>query len=451
VRVAHHVSTGIEQYVPPGALEPAKTIHRHSARLIPFLFILISIIYLAQLPTPLRLINDALDYLSQASSAIDGHGFQVEGNHSMRPPGYPALIYLMGKMGIANSWTIVALNCVFLGVGCWVSYFILRDSMALSREAAQIVCLLTLLSFLMVRNVTYPLSDVCFFGASTTCVLVLKRSETQPRPRRFRRLIFTIPLLVLCIELRTVGIVLIPPFLWAAIGGSAGARQIYPTIRRHRLLTGVVLMLTVAVIGKAILESSYMQFNAPFFLKHGIVQSIVKNIGYHTAEWGEMALNAPLSKLPATLGTPVRIVGGLAIFAFLVGVWIKGKTTDALLLYVIGSACMVFPYPWLDARLWLPVFPFLLGYALLGLRRMISTRALSPVLAVYCSIFCLMGMVALGYSTRLTYAGPRFPEIYGDGNLRGTYKAAFLGEKRTDVNSQALYLLRRYDSRAVGR
>jgi hypothetical protein len=144
-------------------------------------------------------------------------------------------------------------------------------------------------------------------------------------------------------------------------------------------------------------------------------------------------------------------VGALAIFAFSVGIWIKRKAPDSLLLYVIGSACIVFPYPWLDARLWLPVFPFLLGYVLLSMRRMISTSALAPVLTAYCFIFCLMGMVALGYSTRLTYAGSRFPDIYGDGNFRGTYKVAFLGEKRTDVNPQALYLLRRYDSRAVGR
>lgn len=61
------------------------------AHLIPLLFVLVSIAYVAQIASPLRLTNDRMDYLSQASSAIDGRGFVLrDGTRSMRPSGYPA-------------------------------------------------------------------------------------------------------------------------------------------------------------------------------------------------------------------------------------------------------------------------------------------------------------------------------------------------------------------------
>ena len=136
---------------------------RHAHLITSLALVIVAIVYLAQIATPLRLINDGVDYLLQASSAIDGNGFLVHGVRSMRPPGYPALIWVLAKAGIGKSWAIVALNCLLLGIGCVASYFVLRDSFGFSGEVAQFISLLTLLSFLMIRNVTYPLSDICFF------------------------------------------------------------------------------------------------------------------------------------------------------------------------------------------------------------------------------------------------------------------------------------------------
>jgi hypothetical protein len=69
---------------------------------------------------------------------------------------------------------------------------------------------------------------------------MLLRTETYPSSRRFRRLVFITPVLLFCIELRTVGIVLIPAFQWSTIGGSTGARQIYPGLRRGYAAIAIV-------------------------------------------------------------------------------------------------------------------------------------------------------------------------------------------------------------------
>ena len=55
-----------------------------------------------------------------------------------------------------------------------------------------------------------------------------------------------------------------------------------------------------------------------------------------------------------------------------------------------------------------------------------------------------------GSSTRLTFAGARFPDLDGDGRLRATYRTALRGEMPNnvnDINQDALYLLRRYEWR----
>jgi len=60
----------------------------------------------------------------------------------------------------------------------------------------------------------------------------------------------------------------------------------------------------------------------------------------------------------------------------------------------------------------------------------------------------MLGLLALGFSTRLTFAGARFPDIYGDGNFRDAYRIMLRGEtpkNGDDVNQDALYLLRSYE------
>jgi hypothetical protein len=415
--------------------------------------LLVSLAYLVQIASPLRLVGDGVDYLLQASSAADGRGFRVHGEQSMRPPGYPALIFLLERAGIGKSWAIVALNCLLLGIGCWSSYYVLRSSLGFEAGAAEVICLLTLLSFVMVKHVTYPLSDVCFFGASMPFLLVLLRADADIRPGRYWRLAVAVPLLVFCIEVRTIGIALIPAFAWAAVGGTSWARSIPQWLRRHRISSLVLLLLVIVAMawaGKVFLHSRYLQFNAKTLHRRGVIGNFVSDLSDHTREWGELAVNAPISKLPGALELPVRIAGFFALLLAATGLWEKRRRLDASVWYVAGYASIVFAYPWFDTRLWLPVLPLLMGYVLLGARRLAPFHLLRPAIFAYFSVFCLLGIFALGYSTRLTFAGSQFPDLYGDGTLRATYRTALLGEppkSAEDIDQDSLYLLRRYEWR----
>jgi hypothetical protein len=415
--------------------------------------LLVSLVYLVQIASPLRLVGDGVDYLLQASSAADGNGFRVHGEQSMRPPGYPALIFLLVKAGIGKSWAIVALNCLLLGIGCWSSYYVLRSAFAFEAASAEIICLLTLLSFVMVKHVTYPLSDICFFGVSMPCLLLLLRAEAETSPGRYWQLAVAAPLLVFCIELRTIGVALIPAFAWAAVGGVRWAKSVPQWLRQHRIASLLLLLLAIAAMawaGRMFLHSRYLQFNAKTLHRRGVIGNVAADLNDHTMEWGELAVNVPVSKLPAGSKLPVWIAGFLALLLAAIGLWEKRRTLDASVWYVAGYASIVFAYPWFDTRLWVPVLPLLMGYVLAGARRLAPSRVLRPAIFIYCSLFCLLGMIALGYSTRVTFAGSQFPDLYGDGTLRATYRNALLGEapkNADDIDQDSLYLLRRYEWR----
>jgi hypothetical protein len=412
--------------------------------------LLVSLAYLVQIASPLRLIVDGVDYLLQASSAADGGGFRVHGLRSVRPPGYPALIFLLVKAGIGTSWAIVALNCLLLGIGCWASYGVLRRCFGFEAGAAQVICLLTLLSFVMVKHVTHPLSDICFFGVSMPCLLLLLQAEADKQLRRYWRLAVAALLMGFCIEVRTIGIALIPAFAWATLGGAVGASRTWQTMRHHRIASLVLmlpLLVAIAWAGRTLLHLRYLQANSTTIQQRGVFGNLAWDVRAHVKEWGELAVNAPSAKLPGGLGVPIQIAGFIVLLLWLTGLWEKRRNLDASLWYGVAYAAIVLAWPWSDARFWLPVLPLLMGYVLVGSQRVLPARLLRPAMVAYCSLFCLLGVIALGYSTRLTFAGKKFPDLYGDGTLRATYRLAFLGEppkKAEEISPDAFYLLHRY-------
>jgi len=414
--------------------------------------LLVSLAYLVQIASPLRLVGDGVDYLMQASSAVDGSGFRFHGQRSMRPPGYPALIFLLAKAGIGTSWAMVALNCLLLGIGCWASYFILRTSFGFESGTAEVICLLTLLSFVTVKHVTLPLSDIPYFGFSMPCLLLLLRAEAEARTRRYWHLAVAVPLIAFCIELRTIGVALIPAFVWATVGGASRVRRLPQWLRQHRIASFALLLVMLAAIacaGSIFLHSRYLQSSSKTLSRRGL-GNFVSDLKDHTIEWGELATNAPASKLPGVLELPMRIVGFFALLLWAVGIWEKRRKLDAQVWYLLGYASIVLAWPWSDARFWLPVLPLLMGHVLVGAGRIGSPRLLRPAILAYCLCFCVLGIVALGYSTRLTFAGSQFPELYGDGTLRATYRLVLLGEpprNADDISPEALYLLHRYEWR----
>jgi hypothetical protein len=93
--------------------------------------------------------------------------------------------------------------------------------------------------------------------------------------------------------------------------------------------------------------------------------------------------------------------------------------------FLCGYAAVLFVWPYYDARFWLPAIPLLFAFAAVSVERLMRVRLAPQLVAAYVVLFALLGAGAIAYSSRVTFAGAKFPDVYGDDTLRSTYCVAF--------------------------
>jgi len=86
------------------------------------LLAILAFAFVLQIFTPLRLNTDAVTLLSMAESAAHGGAFLEDGERTVFPTGYPALLSVLLRLGLAHSWVIVSLNMVFLFLGLFAVF-----------------------------------------------------------------------------------------------------------------------------------------------------------------------------------------------------------------------------------------------------------------------------------------------------------------------------------------
>ncbi|MGB8474388.1 MAG: hypothetical protein WCE61_09910 [Candidatus Acidiferrum sp.] len=138
-------------------------------------------------------------------------------------------------------------------------------------------------------------------------------------------------------------------------------------------------------------------------------------------------------------------IGFFALLLFLYGLVSRRAQVGPTEVFFVCYTAILFTWPFYDARFWLPVFPLLVAYWALAAQRL---RLPALLVATYCVVFAVLGFGALAYSTRISFAGPKFPDRFGDGRLRSTYCVALescaVGSNPSDVNLKALRLLQEY-------
>jgi hypothetical protein len=72
-------------------------------RIFQGLLLLLAICFGLQVFSPLRLNYDAIVLLSMADSATHGYSFLDDGQQTVFPPGYPALLAVLVRVGLAHS------------------------------------------------------------------------------------------------------------------------------------------------------------------------------------------------------------------------------------------------------------------------------------------------------------------------------------------------------------
>lgn len=385
---------------------------------------LVAALYLVQLPGPLRLDTDSAWYLKIAASIADGNGARAPGLPGF-PPGLPTMLAGLDRIGLGNAWAFSALNMCFLLLGLGSAYVCLRVGLGLGRDGAALICLLTALTALAVKNTMLPLSEMPFFGVANASlaafVVASKRGHV--------RLIVTGAILAaLACTIRTAGVALLPALVLS-----------FPTARAR----------IVAALGTIAAAAAAISIN-PRYLDalrdgwHGSpIRDAARQARYLTAETGAAVSNVPTSRV-ATLEPVLIAIGVVTLVLVAVVIVRRRRNLGPLDGWVIGCIVMVYVFPFEVPRYVLPVLPMLFGYSFVALR---SYRLLVAGWAV---VLAVSGTAALVYSVRLSYSGDAFPERYAAGVLAPSYRVAWgraLPGDAALVDPPVVAALRRYDRR----
>jgi hypothetical protein len=182
-----------------------------------------------------------------------------------------------------------------------------------------------------------------------------------------------------------------------------------------------------------------------------LIQSIQWILLQRLLELGELILNIPRSWLPEALHWLNLVAGVCAIVAISYTVWKYRTAMPVTNLFLVVYLVIIFVWPYSDARFWIPVVPLVALYVSLALDGWWPGRWSKLPLATWAIWIVITGTVAITITTRTSLAGSDFPELYGDGSLRATYRVAFgiaHDGDMDDTSAETLHLLQQFDPRA---
>ncbi|HET6566594.1 MAG TPA: hypothetical protein VFG50_01435 [Rhodothermales bacterium] len=419
----------------------------------------IAVVYLLQILTPLRLNVDVIHFLSVAASVADGNGYIYYGEPTYYPHGYPAMLAGLDRLGLAGSWSFVGLNCLFIALGMLAAYGIFRRHFCFERWKSLLLICLTLLNYGLVKQLTLPMSDVPFLGASMACVWMLVETERRAGPGRWAFLLFGALLAGMSIWIRTAGIALLPAVLWVAIPDRS---RLLPALRRAlrsrgRMLlmvgaSGVLLAGAIALV--ALEQPKYFTDLLGFY--SGRSPEVLAQIGLAKLRpWGEMLVNVPASRVPSGSRLILALFGALVLFIFGHALWRRRRSIGVVEIYLLAYTGVVLLWPGFDVRFWIPVVPLLVAWAAVAVEPWLHRPFARRLLPLYLAWVFLTGAAALAYSSYLTFSGPRFPNRYGGGSYKPAFQVFYEGGGEAEAVSlkldrpqrEAVFLLIRYEHR----
>jgi hypothetical protein len=432
---------------------------RARPRILPLLALgLVGAPYLLLLKSPLRLAGDEIAYLSIAAHMAGG--FPAVRFPIRYPRGYPALLAGLDRVGLGVPWAFIGLNLILLALGIGAAYVLLRRALGLRRTEATLVCCLVLLSRVVVLTAASAETDVPFFGLAMSCLLVLVLARRMRGPRSWAALGCAAALAAAAIEVRTIGISLLPPLLFTALTLPA-VGQALRRVRTKPVLAGMLGACAIAAVVLAtvivVLGTGYGAATSAGWRTHGGAGSVVRHVGHElkdeTAVIGELALNVRREHAHGLPAGAFSIVGVLVLAAVAGGAWTRRRTLDVAEVFVASIAAVLFVWPGNDTRLWLPALPILLGFAVLAVRRGAARPAVPAVALACAAVFGVVGSVTLARSVRIGLSGERFPSAWAQTAAwtEPTYTLAFQPTAHVDrrrVDVVVLRLLRRYEPRA---
>ncbi len=365
-----------------------------------------SFLYLLQCLSPLRFGGDSVRYLSYAVSIADGTAPDAAGY----PPGYPAFIALLDRLHIASGFTFNLANCAFFAIGL---ISVRRIFNARREGTGNLVALITLMSWLFIRVIAMPIPEPMFFGSSLVAVALMDESARTTRgSRRAVMLLAAAVLSAIAMTTRVVGVCLVVPLVWIVLRDPSAARP-QKRSKLSRWLLALVTLIALAAVSILVTHNSFRKYaadSAAQYLHHDFFHFAVQHMIGIFWTLGSVTLNFPGTRFHS-LGITLAVAG---MVLSTVAVWIirPHMPTSPVGVYVVTFLAVLVAWSQFADRLWIPVFPLIVGYVLVS-PRAYSSRLVRNAGKVYLALFMIAGLAALAYSTRITFAGDNFTKEYG--------------------------------------
>ena len=371
------------------------------------------------------------------------------------PEGYPVLLSGMIHFRLDSArWINAAGIFSVLAAVIAFSALLARDP-ALSSEVRTLLVLIPLASWVWIKHSILPLSENPYCALSYLALFALLSAWQASGWRAAGWLILGILLSVGAWRVRSVGVSL--------LGASAFTSLGHPMIRsrRSRLCLVIAVMLALAAGGGWMWHRERgavaVQDHPGYLLEQqqaaghaGLPALIASSITLHIRELGEVFLNIPATRFPR-LQLAFPVAGLFLLAACLSGFPTLARRFPPLAVYAAAYSAIILVWPFYDPRFWMPLVPILALCAWYACERWHAVLVVRLGIAAYAAVFLALGFLALGISTRLSFSDQRFPDLYGDGTLRDSYREAFgLAAKGTSQNADPRYvhILRRFEPMA---
>lgn len=419
-------------------------------------FVVVALAFLLQMPTPLRLMKDSVEYLGVADSVASGTGFLLEGAKSRFPPGYPALLASFISLGLEISPAVVLWNTLLLFLGVWAVQLACRRVYGLTRTQGLVLALVTIVSFHFVKHATVPMSDPTFFGVSSTALLCLVIAEQRTGAGRWRWFAAALPLVACGLLLRSVGMALLAAALWIVVRSPFFWKRLAPSGRISRrawigLCTGVVVALVAGLL--IVRQTLYWDVVVERYqLSGGLLGGLQLLAKMRLVEIGVVTTNFP--RPPMVLPLMVRrawVLGQMllaipAIALILRGLWARRDRPSVLEAYTVAYLGILWVMPFSCERHTMQVVPLLFMFGWIALREILSPATVARFVRAYVVWLLVTGAGWLAMSTWITYSGEDFPNRYQQ-NV-ATYRVIYgLDPDEGQANPSMIRLLRKYDPR----
>jgi hypothetical protein len=421
-------------------------------------------LYLLQLASPLRLNTDVTRLLAMAVSAHEGKGYLVEGAVDQFPLGYPRIVRLMIDLGVAGSPTLIGLNLLCLALTLLAAARWCRDLPVAT--ATPLIVMLPALSWVTIKHVTLPLTEMPYLAASAWCLESLRLHERGRGLARWGSFAAALGLAAFAMHVRSIGVSLLPVIAWAALT--------HPDVRVPKpawlgrisgkvfvILAGSAVLLLLSALAVAISRGweppagrpgGYLANLRDSLVELGPFAFLGRNLEFRVREFGELLINLPVNRLGSL--EPFFQLAGLAAWAGVIAgatILLSNGARPPWLIHLVVHSGLMLLWPFRDARFQLPVLPALV---ICGAMAAAAAAERLPRLAamrtIFVGLYVATGLAALLYSTSLSLSGRDFANRYGDNTIRPTYRRAFGFEPEgtpmpPEVRTLQLDLLRRLE------